>query len=127
AESQKGAANAWENGYFEKSLVPVKDINGITLLDRDEHMRPGSTVEALSTLNPAFAKLAAQAGFDEVALQKYHWIEAIDHVHTAANSSGIVDGELDRKSTRLNSSHVSISYAVFCLKKKKNDQDLFDN
>ena len=92
AESQKRAANAWENGYFEKSIVPVKDINGITLLDRDEHMRPGSTVEALSTLNPAFAKLAAQAGFDEVALQKYHWIEEIDHVHTAANSSGIVDG-----------------------------------
>lgn len=92
AESQKRAANAWENGYFEKSIVPVKDINGITLLDRDEHMRPGSTVEALSKLNPAFAKLAAQAGFDEVALQKYHWIEAIDHVHTAANSSGIVDG-----------------------------------
>lgn len=92
AESQKRAANAWENGYFEKSIVPVKDINGITLLDRDEHMRPGSTVESLSKLNPAFAKLAAQAGFDEVALQKYHWIEAIDHVHTAANSSGIVDG-----------------------------------
>ena len=92
AESQKRAANAWENGYFEKSIVPVKDINGITLLDRDEHMRPGSTVEALSKLNPAFAKLAAQAGFDEVALQKYHWIEEIDHVHTAANSSGIVDG-----------------------------------
>ena len=92
AESQKRAANAWENGYFEKSVVPVKDINGITLLDRDEHMRPGSTVESLSKLNPAFAKLAAQAGFDEVALQKYHWIEEIDHVHTAANSSGIVDG-----------------------------------
>ena len=92
AESQKRAASAWENGYFEKSIVPVKDINGITLLDRDEHMRPGSTVEALSKLNPAFSKLAAQAGFDEVALQKYHWIEAIDHVHTAANSSGIVDG-----------------------------------
>ena len=92
AESQKRAANAWENGYFEKSIVPVKDINGITLLDRDEHMRPGSTVESLSKLNPAFAKLAAQAGFDEVALQKYHWIEEIDHVHTAANSSGIVDG-----------------------------------
>ena len=70
AESQKRAANAWENGYFEKSIVPVKDINGITLLDRDEHMRPGSTVESLSKLNPAFAKLAAQAGFDDVALQK---------------------------------------------------------
>ncbi|MCD1287147.1 acetyl-CoA C-acetyltransferase [Brevibacterium sp. GP-SGM9] len=92
AESQKRAASAWENGYFANSIIPVKDINGVTLLDRDEHMRPGSTVESLSQLNPAFTKVAAQAGFDEVALQKYHWVEAIDHVHTAANSSGIVDG-----------------------------------
>ena len=92
AESQKRAAAAWENSLFENSSIPVKDINGITVLDRDEHMRPGSTVESLSQLPPAFAKLAAQTGFDEVALQKYHWIEAIDHVHTAANSSGIVDG-----------------------------------
>lgn len=92
AESQKRAANAWENGYFDKSIVPVKDINGVTLLDTDEHMRPGSTVESLSKLSPAFTKVAAQAGFDEVALQKYHWVEEIDHVHTAANSSGIVDG-----------------------------------
>ncbi|WP_350270717.1 acetyl-CoA C-acetyltransferase [Brevibacterium sp. CBA3109] len=91
-ESQKRAANAWENGYFEKSIVPVKDINGVTLLDTDEHMRPGSTVESLSKLSPAFTKVAAQAGFDEVALQKYHWVEKIEHVHTAANSSGIVDG-----------------------------------
>ena len=92
AESQKRAAAAWENSLFENSIIPVKDINGITVLDRDEHMRPGSTVESLSQLPPAFAKLAAQTGFDEVALQKYHWVEAIDHVHTAANSSGIVDG-----------------------------------
>ncbi|WP_169251596.1 acetyl-CoA C-acetyltransferase [Brevibacterium sp. 'Marine'] len=92
AESQKRAAAAWESNRFEKSIIPVKDINGITVLDRDEHIRPGSTVESLSQLPPAFAKLAAQTGFDEVALQKYHWIEAIDHVHTAANSSGIVDG-----------------------------------
>ena len=91
-ESQKRAANAWENGYFEKSIVPVKDINGVTLLDTDEHMRPGSTVESLAKLSPAFTKVAAQAGFDEVALQKYHWVEEIDHVHTAATSSGIVDG-----------------------------------
>ncbi|MDN5806270.1 MAG: acetyl-CoA C-acetyltransferase [Brevibacterium sp.] len=91
-ESQKRAANAWENGYFEKSIVPVKDINGVTLLDTDEHMRPGSTVESLAKLSPAFTKVAEQAGFDEVALQKYHWVEEIDHVHTAANSSGIVDG-----------------------------------
>ena len=80
AESQKRAAAAWENSLFENSIIPVKDINGITVLDRDEHMRPGSTVESLSQLPPAFAKLAAQTGFDEVALQKYHWIEAIDHV-----------------------------------------------
>jgi acetyl-CoA C-acetyltransferase len=92
AESQKRAAAAWDEGRFDKSIVPVKDINGITLLDRDEHMRPGSTAESLAKLPPAFAKLADQTGFDEVALQKYHWVEAIDHVHTAANSSGIVDG-----------------------------------
>ena len=92
AESQKRAAAAWENNLFENSIIPVKDVNGITVLDRDEHIRPGSTVESLSKLPPAFAKLAAQTGFDEVALQKYHWVEAIDHVHTAANSSGIVDG-----------------------------------
>ena len=64
----------------------------MTLLDTDEHMRPGSTVESLAKLPPAFTKVAAQTGFDEVALQKYHWVEEIDHVHTAANSSGIVDG-----------------------------------
>lgn len=92
AESQKRAANAWDNDYFSKSVVPVKDINGVTLLDTDEHMRPGSTVESLAKLPPAFTKVAAQTGFDEVALQKYHWVEQIDHVHTAANSSGIVDG-----------------------------------
>jgi acetyl-CoA C-acetyltransferase len=92
AESQKRAAAAWENNLFAKSIIPVKDINGITLLDHDEHMRPDSTAESLAKLPPAFAKLAAQTGFDEVALQKYHWVEAIDHVHTAANSSGIVDG-----------------------------------
>ena len=92
AESQKRADNAWKNEYFKNSIVPVKDINGVTLLDHDEHMRPGSTVESLSKLPPAFTKLAAQTGFDEVALQKYHWVEEIDHVHTAANSSGIVDG-----------------------------------
>ncbi|PCC46386.1 acetyl-CoA C-acetyltransferase [Brevibacterium aurantiacum] len=92
AESQKRAANAWDNDYFSKSVVPVKDINGVTLLDTDEHMRPGSTVESLAKLPPAFTKVAAQTGFDEVALQKYHWVEEIDHVHTAANSSGIVDG-----------------------------------
>ncbi len=90
--SQNRAEDAWTEGRFARSIVPVKDINGVTVLDTDEHMRPGSTVESLAQLKPAFEKLAAQTGFDEVALQKYHWIEAIDHVHTAANSSGIVDG-----------------------------------
>ncbi|GAA1636895.1 MULTISPECIES: acetyl-CoA C-acetyltransferase [Brevibacterium] len=92
AESQRRAAEAWEDGRFDGSVVPVKDLNGVTILDRDEHMRPGSTVDSLSQLPPAFAKLAEQTGFDDVALQKYHWVEEIDHVHTAANSSGIVDG-----------------------------------
>jgi acetyl-CoA C-acetyltransferase len=72
--------------------VPVKDINGVTVLDHDEHRRPGTTVEALGKLRPAFDGIGAMAGFDAVALQKYHWVERIDHVHTGGNSSGIVDG-----------------------------------
>jgi acetyl-CoA C-acetyltransferase len=92
AESQTRAAKAWANGAFDRSIVPVLDRNGITVLDRDEHMRPDTTVEALGMLRPAFAALGLQGGFDAVALQKYHWVEAIDHVHTGGNSSGIVDG-----------------------------------
>ncbi|OLR95019.1 acetyl-CoA C-acetyltransferase [Actinokineospora bangkokensis] len=91
-ESQKRAAAAWSAGYFTKSVVPVKDRNGVTLLDHDEHMRPESTVEGLGKLGPSFAGIGEMGGFDAVALQKYHWVEKIDHVHTAANSSGIVDG-----------------------------------
>ncbi|GGS49798.1 MULTISPECIES: acetyl-CoA C-acetyltransferase [Actinokineospora] len=91
-ESQNRAARAWEGGYFAKSVVPVRDRNGVTLLDHDEHMRPGSTVESLGKLQPSFAGIGEMGGFDAVALQKYHWVEKIDHVHTAANSSGIVDG-----------------------------------
>lgn len=91
-ESQARAAKAWANGSFVRSVVPVLDRNGLTILDRDEHPRPGTTVEMLGKLNPAFATLGSQAGFDAVALQKYHWIEKIDHVHTGGNSSGIVDG-----------------------------------
>ncbi|GAA4422674.1 acetyl-CoA C-acetyltransferase [Actinokineospora soli] len=91
-ESQQRAARAWESGYFTKSVVPVKDRNGVTLLDHDEHMRPGSTTESLAKLQPSFAGIGEMGGFDAVALQKYHWVERIDHVHTAANSSGIVDG-----------------------------------
>ena len=90
--SQRLAAQAWDEGRFDKSVVPVRDINGITILDRDEHMRPGTTVEALAGLKPSFAMVGDMGGFDAVALQKYHWIEEINHVHHAGNSSGIVDG-----------------------------------
>jgi acetyl-CoA C-acetyltransferase len=92
ARSQELAANAWSSGHFTKSVVPVKDRNGVVLLDHDEHMRPGTTVEGLGKLRPAFAGLGEMGGFDAVALQKYHWVEKIDHVHTGGNSSGIVDG-----------------------------------
>ncbi len=90
--SQDRAAAAWSGGYFAKSVVPVRDQNGLLILDHDEHMRPGTTVESLGKLKPAFEALAAMAGFDDVALQKYHWVEKINHVHTGGNSSGIVDG-----------------------------------
>jgi acetyl-CoA C-acetyltransferase len=92
ARSQERAAAAWSSGRFAKSIVPVKDINGVTILDHDEFMRPDTTVESLSKLNPSFAAMGDMGGFDAVALQKYHWVERIDHVHTPGNSSGIVDG-----------------------------------
>src|SRR5262245_38412889 len=92
AQSQARAAKAWANGYFTRSVVPVRDRNGIMVLDSDEHIRAGSTVETLGTLAPSFATIGEQGGFDAVALQKYHWVERIEHVHTAGNSSGIVDG-----------------------------------
>ena len=92
AQSQERAAAAWSGGYFAKSVVPVRDQNGLLILDHDEHMRPGTTVESLGKLKPAFEGLAAMAGFDDVAMQKYHWIEKINHVHPGGNSSGIVDG-----------------------------------
>jgi len=90
--SQERAAAAWSGGYFAKSVVPVRDQNGLVILDHDEHMRPETTMEGLAKLKPAFEGLAAMAGFDDVALQKYHWLEEINHVHTGGNSSGIVDG-----------------------------------
>ncbi|EMD29783.1 acetyl-CoA C-acetyltransferase [Amycolatopsis thailandensis] len=90
--SQEKAEAAWSGGYFAKSVVPVKDINGVTILDHDEHRRPGSTVEGLGKLKPAFAGIGELGGFDAVALQKYHSVEKINHVHTGGNSSGIVDG-----------------------------------
>ncbi|SEA62352.1 MULTISPECIES: acetyl-CoA C-acetyltransferase [unclassified Mycobacterium] len=89
--SQQRAAAAWKDGLFTKSIVPVKDRNGVVVLDRDEHPRAETTVESLSALPPSFAA-AGKAGFDAVALQKYHQLESIEHVHTAGNSSGIVDG-----------------------------------
>ncbi len=90
--SQEKAAAAWSGGYFAKSVVPVRDQNGLLILDHDEHMRPDSTVAGLGKLKPAFEGIAALGGFDDVALQKYHWVENINHVHTGGNSSGIVDG-----------------------------------
>jgi acetyl-CoA C-acetyltransferase len=90
--SQHKAAAAWSGGYFAKSVVPVTDQNGLLLLDHDEHMRPDSTLEGLGTLKTAFDGIGAQAGFDDVVLQRYHAIEKIEHVHTGGNSSGIVDG-----------------------------------
>jgi acetyl-CoA C-acetyltransferase len=91
-QSQERAAKAWSGGHFAKSVVPVTDRNGLPVLDHDEHMRPESTVEGLGKLAPSFAGIGEMGGFDAVALQKYHWVEKIDHVHTAGNSSGIVDG-----------------------------------
>jgi acetyl-CoA C-acetyltransferase len=91
-ESQTRAAKAWANGYFARSVVPVKDRNGLTVLDRDEHIRANSTLESMGSLKPSFADIGEQGGFDAVALQKYHWVEKINHVHHAGNSSGIVDG-----------------------------------
>ncbi|WP_426245482.1 acetyl-CoA C-acetyltransferase [Nocardioides sp. LHG3406-4] len=92
AESHHRAAKAWANGYFAGSVVPVRDFNGLTVLDHDELIRPDTTPEGLAGLRPSFAQLGADAGFDDVALEKYHWVERIDHVHHAGNSSGIVDG-----------------------------------
>ncbi|MEI5673565.1 MULTISPECIES: acetyl-CoA C-acetyltransferase [unclassified Nocardioides] len=92
AESHHRAAKAWANGYFSGAIVPVKDINGLTVLDTDETIRPDTSPEGLAGLKPSFAGIGADAGFDDVALEKYHWIEKIDHVHHAGNSSGIVDG-----------------------------------
>ncbi|MFF4182615.1 acetyl-CoA C-acetyltransferase [Streptomyces sp. NPDC001691] len=90
--SQARAAEAWKDGRFARSVVPVKDRNGLVVLDHDEHMRPGTTADSLAGLKPSFAGIGEMGGFDAVALQKYHWVEEINHVHHAGNSSGIVDG-----------------------------------
>ncbi|MFE9366189.1 acetyl-CoA C-acetyltransferase [Streptomyces sp. NPDC006978] len=92
ALSQERAAIAWKEERFARSVVPVRDRNGLLVLDHDEHMRPGTTADSLASLKPSFATIGEMGGFDAVALQKYHWVEKIDHVHHAGNSSGIVDG-----------------------------------
>jgi acetyl-CoA C-acetyltransferase len=92
ARSQERAAAAQSAGKFANSVIPVLDINDHVVLDNDEFIRPGTTVEVLAGLKPSFAAMGEMGGFDAVALQKYHWIEKIDHVHTPGNSSGIVDG-----------------------------------
>ncbi|MFS0865703.1 acetyl-CoA C-acetyltransferase [Microbacterium sp. 179-B 1A2 NHS] len=92
ARSQERADAAWREGRFDRSIVPVTDPNGVVILDTDEHRRPGSTVASLGELPASFRTLGAEAGYDAVALQKYHWVERIDHVHGPGNSSGIVDG-----------------------------------
>ncbi|MFL6113145.1 MAG: acetyl-CoA C-acyltransferase, partial [Catenulispora sp.] len=92
ARSQELAAAARAAGRFKDSVIPVRDRNGLTILAEDEFIRPGTTVEKLAALKPSFDVIGDLGGFDAVALQKYHWVEKIDHVHHAGNSSGIVDG-----------------------------------
>jgi acetyl-CoA C-acetyltransferase len=91
-QSQERAAKAWNEGRFKNSVIPVKDINGITILDKDEHMRPGTTMQSLAQLQPSFAVMGSMGGFDAVAVQSHPEIEAVNYVHHAGNSSGIVDG-----------------------------------
>jgi acetyl-CoA C-acetyltransferase len=92
AESQTRAAKAIADGAFARSVIPVTDLNGQVILDHDEFVRAGTTPESLAGLKPSFAMVGEMGGFDAVALQKYHWVEKINHVHTPGNSSGIVDG-----------------------------------
>ena len=91
-ESQKRAAIAWDEGRFNRSVVPVKDVNGLTILAKDEHMRPGTTMQSLAALQPSFVQIGELGGFDAVAIQAHPEVEFVNHVHHAGNSSGIVDG-----------------------------------
>jgi acetyl-CoA C-acetyltransferase len=91
-ESQKRAGAAWEEGRFARSVMTVKDVNGLAILDKDEHMRPGTTMQSLAALQPSFAKMGEAGGFDAVAIQAHPDVERVNHVHHAGNSSGIVDG-----------------------------------
>jgi acetyl-CoA C-acetyltransferase len=92
AESQTRTGKAIADGAFARSVIPVRDRNGLAVLDHDEFPRPGTTPESLAGLPSSFEGIGEIGGFDAVALQKYHWVEKINHVHTAGNSSGIVDG-----------------------------------
>ena len=91
-QSHKRAHAAWEKGYFNNSVIPVKDINGLTILGRDETIRPGADMQGLAALKPAFAMMGEQGGFDAVATYAHPDVEFVNHVHHAGNSSGIVDG-----------------------------------
>jgi acetyl-CoA C-acetyltransferase len=91
-ESQRRAATAWNEGRFARSVISVKDVNGLTILAKDEHMRPSTTMQSLAQLNPSFVQLGEMSGFDAVAVQAHPELETINHVHHAGNSSGIVDG-----------------------------------
>ncbi len=91
-ESQNRAQAAWDENRFDKSITPVKDINGLTILDHDEFMRPETTMQSLGSLDPSFAMMGEMAGFDATINQRYPEVESVNHVHTAGNSSGIVDG-----------------------------------
>ena len=91
-ESQKRAATAWQEGRFDRSVLPVKDVNGLTILAKDEHMRPETTMQSLAVLQPSFVQMGELGGFDAVAIQAHPEVEFINHVHHAGNSSGIVDG-----------------------------------
>jgi acetyl-CoA C-acetyltransferase len=90
--SQTRSAASWEDGRFAASVVPVRDVNGLTLLARDEHMRPGTDMQSLAALKPSFVQMGEMGGFDAVAIEAHPDVEAVNHVHHAGNSSGIVDG-----------------------------------
>ena len=91
-ESQKRASYARDNGHFDKSVVPVEDMNGLTILDRDDYIKPDTTLEILNSLPASFAVFGEQLGMDDIAFSRYPWIDKIHHVHSPGNSSGIVDG-----------------------------------
>lgn len=91
-DSQKRAAQSWEDGRFRNSVIAIRDINGITILDKDEHMRPGTDMQSLASLDPSFVMMGEMGGFDAVAIQAHPDVESVKHVHHAGNSSGIVDG-----------------------------------